>query len=176
LQRAGAELALLGDARYWRGTAQYQQYFPLTKQYTFAANGELGWAGGLSGRTVPVFKNFYSGGLGSVRGFEQGTLGPRDITGASIGGTKKITLNGEVITPFPGAGNDKSLRLYGFVDMGNVFGEAERLRFGDLRASVGVGISWLSPLGPLRLAYAKPIRSFAGDRIQPLQFQIGTSF
>ncbi len=176
LMRANGELGLLGDVHYWRAGAQYQHYLPLTKQYTLAFNGELGWGGALGNRLYPVFKNYFSGGLGSVRGFEQGTLGPRDITGASIGGTKKITLNGEVITPFPGAGNDKSLRLYGFVDMGNVFGENDRLRFGELRASAGVGISWLSPLGPLRLAYAKPIRSFAGDRIQPLQFQIGTSF
>lgn len=175
-QRVSGELGVVGDAHYWRGNYQYQQYIPLSKQYTLAFNGELGWGRGLSGRPYPIFKNFYSGGLGSVRGFEQGTLGPRDVTGSSIGGPKKITLNGEVITPFPGAGNDRTLRLFGFVDVGNVFGEDEKLRFGDLRASVGLGVSWLSPIGPLRLAVAQPVRKFAGDRIQRLQFQIGTSF
>ncbi len=175
-QRVSGELGLIGDAHYWRGNYQYQQYIPLNKQYTLAFNGELGWGRGLSGRPYPIFKNFYSGGLGSVRGFEQGTLGPRDVTGSSIGGPKKITLNGEVITPFPGAGNDRTLRMFGFVDIGNVFGEDEKVRFGDLRASVGLGVSWLSPIGPLRLAVAQPVRKFAGDRIQRLQFQIGTSF
>jgi outer membrane protein insertion porin family len=175
-QRVAGELGVAGDARYWRANYQYQHYIPLNKQYTLAFNGELGWGRGMSGQPFPVFKNFYSGGLGSVRGFEQGTLGPRDVTGASIGGPKKITLNGEVIAPFPGAGNDRTLRMFGFVDIGNVFGEDEKMRFGDLRASVGVGVSWLSPIGPLRLAAAQPVRKFAGDRIQRLQFQIGTSF
>jgi outer membrane protein insertion porin family len=164
------------DPRYLRGNYQYQQFYSLNKKYTLAFNGELGWGQGLSGQPFPVFKNFYSGGLGSVRGFEQGTLGPRDVTGASIGGPKKITLNAEVLTPFPGAGNDRTLRLYGFLDMGNVFGENEKFTFGDLRASVGLGLSWLSPIGPLRIAVAQPIRKEPGDRIQRIQFQIGTSF
>jgi outer membrane protein insertion porin family len=123
-----------------------------------------------------VFKNFYSGGLGSVRGFDQGTLGPRDVTGSTIGGPKKITLNAEIITPFPGAGNDRSLRAFGFIDAGNVYGEHEKFNLSEMRASVGLGLSWISPIGPLRLAAAYPVRKFAGDRIQKLQFQIGTSF
>ncbi|HET8747284.1 MAG TPA: outer membrane protein assembly factor BamA [Ramlibacter sp.] len=175
-QRFAGEWGVGGDARYLRGDYQFQQYLPLGRLYTFAFNGELGWGKGLNGRPYPVFKNFYSGGLGSVRGFQQGTLGPRDVTGASIGGARKITLNAELITPFPGAGNDRTLRLFGFADAGNVFGENEQVRFGDLRASVGFGLSWLSPIGPLRIAIAQPVRKQAGDRIQRLQFQIGTSF
>ena len=81
-----------------------------------------------------------------------------------------------MLAPFPGAGNDRSLRMFGFFDVGNVYGENERMRAGDLRASVGVGVSWISPVGPLRFALAHPVRKFAGDRIQKLQFQIGTSF
>ncbi|MDB5752322.1 MAG: omp85 [Ramlibacter sp.] len=176
LKRVSGEVGVGGDARYLRANAQYQHYLPLNKQYTLAFNGELGWGKGLSGRPFPVFKNFYSGGLGSVRGFDQGTLGPRDITGSSIGGPRKITLNTEVIAPFPGAGNDRTLRMFGFVDIGNVFGENEQVNFGDMRASVGVGLSWLSPIGPLRIAAAQPVRKQAGDRIQRFQFQIGTSF
>ena len=175
-QRLNGEWGVGGDARYLRGNYQYQQYVPLSKRYTLAFNGELGLGKGLSNQPFPIFKNFYGGGLGSVRGFEQGTLGPRDVTGAVIGGTKKIALNAEVITPFPGAGNDRTLRMFGFLDVGNVYGEDERIRAGDLRASVGVGLSWISPIGPLRLAIANPVRKFAGDRIQKMQFQIGTSF
>ena len=131
---------------------------------------------GLNGQPYPVFKNFYSGGLGSVRGFEQGTLGPRDITGASIGGPKKVTFNFELAAPFPGAGNDRTLRLFAFTDMGNVFAENQKVAFADFRASAGVGVSWLSPVGPLRIAFAQPVRTQPGDRIQKIQFQIGTSF
>jgi len=175
-QRLNTEWAVAGDARYIRGNYQYQQYIPLNKQYTFAFNGELGLGKGMNGQPFPVFKNFYSGGLGSVRGFDQGTLGPRDVTGASLGGPKKITLNAELIAPFPGAGNDRTLRWFAFVDAGNVYGENDNWELSELRASAGLGLSWISPLGPLRLAYAQPVRKFAGDRIQKLQFQIGTSF
>ncbi|MCB1978017.1 MAG: outer membrane protein assembly factor BamA [Burkholderiaceae bacterium] len=175
-QRLNSEWSIAGDARYVRANYQYQQYVPLNKKFTLAFNGELGLGKGINGRPFPVFKNFYSGGLGSVRGFDQGTLGPRDVTGASLGGPKKVSLNAELIAPFPGAGNDRTLRVFTFADIGNVYGDNERIRFSEMRASVGVGLSWISPLGPLRLAYAKPIRKFAGDRIQELQFQIGTSF
>lgn len=175
-QRFGAEWGVAGDARYIRGNYQYQQFIPLNKAYTFAFNGEVGYGAGLNGQPFPVFKNFYSGGLGSVRGFEQGTLGPRDITGASIGGPKKVTFNFELATPFPGAGNDRTLRLFGFVDTGNVFAENQKVSFADFRASAGVGVSWLSPVGPLRIAFAQPVRTKPGDRIQKIQFQIGTSF
>jgi len=174
--RFNTELGAMGDARYAKMGGQYQQYFPITKQYTFAFNADLGLGKGLNGQTLPFYKNYYSGGLGSVRGFEQGTLGPRDITGPVIGGAKKVTLNTEFLMPFPGAGNDRTLRLYGFYDMGNVFGEFQKVEMAQLRSSYGVGLSWVSPMGPLRFAWARPIRTLPGDRIQQLQFQIGTSF
>ena len=140
-------------------------------------NGDLAWGKGLSGRPFPLFKNFYGGGLGSVRGFEQGSLGQIDATtGGSLGGNRKVNLNFEVLTPFPGAGNDRTLRMFGFFDVGNVYAESESIDLQKLRASVGVGISWISPVGPLRLAIAKPVRKFTGDKIQTVQFQIGTSF
>ncbi len=175
-QRLNTDWSVAGDARYVRANYQYQQYVPLNKKFTLAFNGEVGLGKGMGGRPFPVFKNFYSGGLGSVRGFDQGTLGPRDVTGASLGGPKKLTFNTELIAPFPGAGNDRTLRVFTFLDVGNVYGDGQKMRLSDMRASVGVGLSWISPLGPLRLAYAKPVRKFAGDRIQELQFQIGTSF
>jgi outer membrane protein insertion porin family len=184
LQRFNTELGVGGDTRYLKANYQLQQYFPLTKQYTLAFNTELGYGKGLGGKPYPIFKNFYGGGLGSVRGFDQGTLGPTSpiLSGTSagqlvnIGGNRSIALNAEFIAPFPGAGNDRTLRMFGFVDVGNVFGEQEKLSFSQLRASVGVGLSWISPVGPLRFAIANPIRKFSGDRIQKFQFQIGTSF
>ncbi|HMN56258.1 MAG TPA: outer membrane protein assembly factor BamA [Ottowia sp.] len=175
-QRLMGELGLFGDARYAKANYQYQQYVPLSKAYTLAFNGEAGWGKGLGGRPFPVFKNFYSGGLGSVRGYDQGTLGPRDVTGAFIGGTRKFTLNTELLTPFPGAGNDRTLRLFAFVDAGALYGDGEKISGSALRYSTGIGLSWISPLGPLRFAWAVPLRKRPGDRIQRLQFQIGTSF
>lgn len=175
-QRLLADWGVAGDARYLRANYQYQEFFPITKKITFGANLELGLGKGLSGRPFPVFKNFYSGGLGSVRGFEQGTLGPRDVSGSVVGGPNKINLNAEISSPLPGAGNDGGLKAYLFLDAGNVFGEGERIRLNELRSSVGVGISWVSPMGPLRLSWAKPIKKFAGDKIQALQFNVGTSF
>ncbi len=174
--RLNSELGAFGDARYTKLGGQYQQYFPITKKYTFAFNADLGVGKGLNGQKLPFYKNYYSGGLGSVRGFEQGTLGPRDTNGPVIGGAKKITLNTEFLMPFPGAGNDRTLRLYGFFDMGNVYGELEKVDLAQLRSAYGVGLSWVSPMGPLRFAWARPVKSFPGDRIQQLQFQIGTSF
>jgi len=176
LQRVSGEFGVAGDARYVRASYQFQQYVPLNRQYTLAFNSEVGLGRGLGGRDLPIFKNFISGGLGSVRGFEQGTLGPREADGSSVGGAKKITLNGEFIMPFPGAGNDRTLRMFAFVDAGNVYAEHQRLDLSDLRASTGVGISWISPLGPLRLGIASPLRKRPEDKIQRVQFQIGTSF
>ena len=174
-QRVNGDWGIAGDIRYLRASYQIQQYIPLNKQFTIGLNGELGWGAGLNGQTFPVFKNSFSGGLGSVRGFEQGSLGPYE-SGTAIGGPKKITLNTELIAPFPGAGNDRTLRMFAFVDAGNVFSESANYSLSDLRASTGVGVSWISPVGPLRLGFAKPLRKEAGDRIQTLQFQIGTAF
>ena len=202
LQRANLEVGAGGDMKYYKANYQYQQWFPLNKQYTFAVNSELGYAGAYGNKAYPIFKNFYAGGLGSVRGFEQNSLGPRDqpilgqTEGAALGGTKKAILNAELSTPFPGAGNDRTLRMYGFFDAGNVFADRDAFStdaqwdaIRKIRASAGLGISWVSPLGPLRLAYAFPVKYqkaegnpldpttfIPEDRIQRLQFQIGTSF
>jgi outer membrane protein insertion porin family len=111
-----------------------------------------------------------------VRGFEQNTLGPITIDGSYVGGNRRVNVNAELYVPFPGAGNDRTLRLFGYMDAGNVWGPNESLSFSDVRASVGVGISWVSPVGPLKLSYGKPFRFQDTDKIQRLQFQIGTAF
>ena len=177
--RASGEWSVGGDLRYARGSAQFQQYFPLTRKLTLAFNTDLAIGAGTSNLSYPVFKNYYSGGLGSVRGFEQGSLTTADQRAgglAATGGAKIINFNTEILTPFPGAGNDRTLRLYGFLDAGGVFGSNESIQLGDLRSSYGFGVSWISPVGPLRIAVARPIKSYDSDKIQTLQFQIGTSF
>ena len=174
--RVNLENGILGDTRYVRSDFQAQQFFPISKGYTLGINGEFGYGRGLQDKPYPVFKNFYGGGLGSVRGFQQSSLGPVDIEGAYIGGNKRMNVNAELYVPFPGAGNDRTLRLFGYMDAGNVWGEQQTMKFSDLRASVGVGVSWVSPVGPLKLSYGKPVKSFDQDKIQALQFQIGTAF
>jgi outer membrane protein insertion porin family len=131
----------------------------------------------LSNRPYPLFKNYFVGGLGSVRGFQQSSLGPSNSSNTLfLGGAKKIVMNAEVLAPFPGAGNDRTLRLFGFADAGRAFGENEKISLGALRSSVGIGLSWVSPMGPLRFSYALPMKRQDTDKIQRLQFQIGTSF
>ncbi len=177
--KTSAEWSVAGELKYVRATANYQQYIPVTNKITGALNAELSVGSGTGDTPYPIFKNFYSGGLGSVRGFEQGSLttGPqRNLGLTSTGGTKKVNFNAELLSPLPGGGKDRTLRVYAFMDAGGLYGPDEAIQFSDLRSSYGIGISWISPVGPLRLAFAKPIKQFENDRIQSLQFQIGSSF
>ena len=175
-QRVNLEMSPIGEARYAIANVQHQEFFQLTRKFSLMLNGEIAWGSGLGSRPFPLFKNFYSGGLGSVRVFEAGSLGPVDRTGSYSGGNRKFNLNAELYVPVPGTGNDKSFRLFGFVDMGNVWGADEKLSASDIRSSGGIGISWLSPMGPLRLSYGVPIRKKRTDRIEKFQFQIGNAF
>jgi outer membrane protein insertion porin family len=143
---------------------------------SIGVNAEIGIGRGLGGKPYPVFKNFYGGGLGTVRVFEQGSLGVVDPTGAYIGGNRRLNLNTELYFPVPGTGNDRSLRVFAFADVGNVWAEAEKITGSSLRSSAGVGLSWISPVGPLKLSWGKPIQLQRNDRIQRFQFQIGTAF
>ena len=99
-----------------------------------------------------------------------------DPTGAFIGGAKRLNGNLELYLPVPGSGNDKSLRLFAFTDAGNVWRDGEPMTLDSLRVSAGFGVSWLSPVGPLKLSWRRPVRFEPTDRIQKFQFQIGTAF
>jgi outer membrane protein insertion porin family len=175
-QRVNLEWSPAADVRYLRTNLQFQQYWPVVSKVTFGLNAELGWGLGIGARPYPVFKNFYGGGLGSIRGFEQSSLGGVDPTGAFIGGNRRLNVNGELYLPFPGLGNDKTVRFFAFGDAGNVWAEGQSADTQSLRASAGLGLSWLSPVGPLKLSWGRAVRSKPMDRIQPLQFQIGTAF
>ena len=175
-QRVNVEWGFAGEVRYLRTNLQYQEYWQLPLRMSFGINAEVGLGRGLGGKPYPVFKNFYGGGLGTVRTFEQGSLGVVDPTGAYIGGAKRMNINGELYFPVPGTGNDKSLRVFAFADAGNVWREDEAITGSTVRSAAGVGLSWISPVGPLKLSYGKPIKALRNDRIQRFQFQIGTSF
>jgi outer membrane protein insertion porin family len=175
-QRVNLDFSLLGDVRYLRTNVQVQQYIPFGSQFSLGLNAEVGWGKGLGSRPYPLFKNFYGGGLGSVRVFEQSSLGVIDPTGAFIGGARRLNANAEFYVPVPGSGNDKTLRVFAFADAGNVWSESEPIEAGSLRASVGLGLTWLSPVGPLKLSWGTPVKYQSNDRIQKFQFQIGTAF
>jgi outer membrane protein insertion porin family len=166
----------VSDMRYLRANYQVQQFMPLPLQMTLGVNAEIGYGRGFGSRPYPVFKNFYGGGLGSVRVFEQGSLGAIDPTGAYIGGNRRLNVNAEVYFPLTGTGTDRSMRIFGFTDVGNVWSENEKITASSLRASAGLGISWLSPIGPLKASWGTPVRSQPNDKIQRFQFQIGTAF
>jgi outer membrane protein insertion porin family len=175
-QRVFFEWSLAGEVRYLKTNLQYQEYWPLPLRMTLGVNAEVGIGKGLGGKPFPVFKNFYGGGLGTVRAFEQGSLGVVDPTGAYIGGARRFNLNGELYFPVPGTGSDRTLRIFAFTDAGNVWREDETVTASSLRVSAGLGLSWISPVGPLKLSWGVPLRVQRNDRIQRFQFQIGTAF
>ncbi|GHU27374.1 outer membrane protein assembly factor BamA [Betaproteobacteria bacterium] len=183
LQRVYGEISLpVAKLRYTKLNYQYQHWFPFGRDYALMLNGELGWAHGYGGKPVPFYKNFFAGGIGSVRGYEQSSLGPRDEEDDSTGGTRKIVANAEFFFPMPGSGHDRSFRFSYFVDAGYVWGEDaetgkdQRIRWNDLRYSTGLAFSWSSPIGPLKFSLGFPIRKKSGDKTEPFQFQLGSMF
>jgi outer membrane protein insertion porin family len=171
--RASTELSG-GDLQYYRLGYQHQWYRPLTRTTTLHLGGEIGYAGGYGDKPLPFFKNFFAGGPGTVRGYRSFSLGPQDENGNALGGNRKLVGTAEVLFPMPGAEQDRSLRLAGFVDGGQVY--ANKIELGELRYSAGLALFWSSPLGPLRLSWAKPLNAKSGDRSQGLQFTFGTGF
>lgn len=179
----------LGHLKYSILSAQQQLYLPLGKDFTLAFNLAADW-----GRTYgtpnafPVIKNLMGGGIGSVRGYEASSLGPRDSgTGDFLGGSTRYIANVQLFLPFPGTQNDRSLRWFVFGDAGKIGVTGSTVCTNGTgnntvqdpcgwRYSTGVGLSWQSPLGPLQISYAIPIRPKQGDAQQRFQFHIGTSF
>ncbi|NOU26163.1 MAG: outer membrane protein assembly factor BamA [Methylotenera sp.] len=182
LQKLSGEVALpILDLNYYKIDYKQAWFKNVYKDFTFMLNGEIGYADTYGNKKYPFFKNYFMGGVNSVRGYDNGSLGPRDIdpiTGQdyAVGGTKRMLGNAELFFPIPGLKDSKQFRLSAFVDGGNVWGSESGYSLSDLRYSTGVGVSWLSPFGPLKLVYAKPLNSKTGDNTQNLQFQLGSQF
>ena len=202
------EIALPGsDLQYYALTHNQTWFFPLTKDFTLMLGGEVGVGNGYGKtKTMPFFENFYGGGLGSVRGYESGTLGPKvyDEYGEKIsyGGNKKANVSAELLFPMPGIKDSRSVRLSLFADAGSVWdgktyndsssntyytnnavqnpyglGTTHKSTFKEeLRYSAGAAVTWLSPLGPMKFSYAYPLKKKDSDEIQRFQFQLGTTF
>jgi len=174
LHKVSGELGLPGGTlKYYKTAYQYQRYFPLTQTYTFMLNGEAGFGEGYGGKPLPFFRNFFAGGVNSVRGFKAFTIGPKDTNGDPRGGSRRLVGNAELLFPFPGLEKDRSVRMSAFVDGGMV---SDTYDAGEFRFSTGLGVLWVSPLGPLKVSVALPLTSEPGDRKQPFQFTIGGVF
>jgi outer membrane protein insertion porin family len=182
LQRLSGDVSLPGlDLQYYKMSYQHSWFKDMGKDFTLMLNGEAGYAKAYGGKNYPFFKNFYAGGVNSVRGFLNSSLGPRDVNPISgsdfaIGGTKRLVGNIELFMPVPFVSQSNQFRLSAFVDGGGVFGENDPISSEYLRFSTGVGVTWVSPFGPLKLVLAKPLKEKENDDTQTLQFQFGQQF
>jgi len=170
----------IGDLQYYKVNYLQQTFLPVYGDLVLMLRGDFGYADGYSGKPLPFFKAFYGGGVGSVRGYDQSSLGPQDIFGNATGGKRKIIGNAELFYPI--LKTERAVRISAFVDAGQIYLDgkepAERKQY-DLqgfRYSAGVGLAWNSPIGPLKFSYAFPLNDKALDKIQRFQFQIGTIF
>ncbi len=168
----------VGSTQYYKTDVQAQYYYSFARGFVLGMNFQAGYGNGLGGKPYPIFKNYYAGGIGSVRGYEPSSLGPRDkTTNDPIGGSKMVVGNIEVTFPLPGTGYDRTLRVFTFLDGGNVWGdEGTSIGSNGLRYAYGVGLAWISPIGPLKLSLGFPVTKHEGDQYQKFQFQIGTAF
>jgi outer membrane protein insertion porin family len=178
-QKAGLEVTAPLGLKYYRLSYQLQHFVPLNKKFTLMLSGEAGYAEGYDGMTLPFFKNFYAGGVNSVRGYKASSLGtpftdPTTGTQYHLGGNRKVLGSAELLWGFPGM--EKSFRMGWFFDGGQVYGTGESVDLGQLRYSTGLSASWISPMGPLKFSLGRPLNKKAGDQSELFQFQLGTTF
>jgi len=178
LSRLSGEIAVPGsELTYYKLFARHQRLFPLSEDFVFVLEGEIGYGDGIGGTgQLPLTENFFAGGLRSVRGFRSNTLGPRDSLGRPLGGNLKVVGTAEIILPFPFTRDSNTFRVTTFLDTGNVYGPKEDFDFDTLRYSTGIAAIWLSPVGPLTMSFARALRTRAGDQTDGFQLTFGTSF
>jgi len=184
-QRLSALATIPGiDLEYYKVAYKHQHYFPLAKDLTFRLLGEIAYGGGYgSSKGLPFFEHYYGGGVRSIRGFNDNTIGPRDSKGRSFGGSTKIVGKAELFFPVPFATDVRSIRLGAFFDAGMI---DDGFDFGEMKYSAGVSGEWLSPFGALSISFAVPLnaksdrfengRKIYGDDKQLFQFSFGSGF
>ena len=175
LQSLLVEVGLpFGDLSYYKAQYVHQWFWPIWSPFVLMLRGEVGYGDGYQGKPLPFFKAFYAGGVGSVRGYETSSLGPRDIYGNVLGGKRKIVGNAELFYPL--LSGQQAVRVSAFADAGQIYLNGLQPDNESFRYSAGVGLAWNSPMGPLKFSYAYPMNEKAGDRIQRFQFQVGSVF
>ena len=181
-----------GDTRFIKSDLSGRWHYPLLKDpswggsYVLALGGTLGYGFGFSknntgDRDLPLFERYFLGGINSIRGFAERSIGPREPSGCDastppvctgtdvIGGDKSVVLNAELLFPIM---EQYGVRGVVFFDMGNAFNES--FNFGDLRRSVGAGVRWMSPFGPLRVELGFALSKQPDDETSVLGFSIGS--
>ncbi|MFN3395216.1 MAG: outer membrane protein assembly factor BamA [Thermodesulfovibrionales bacterium] len=159
-----------GTNAFIKGVADSAWFFPIGST-TISVRGRFGYATGLFGKELPLYERFYVGGIYTIRGLGFGEAGPRDENGSVIGGTKELIFNLEYIFPI-----FSELRLKGvvFADAGNSYDQDEPI--GTLRYTSGLGIRWISPIGPIRIEWGYNINKKPGEGSSKLEFTFGTFF
>ena len=177
--RIGAELTLPGsDLRYYKASGQFQRFVPLPKSFVFVSNSEFGYGDGYGGTTgLPFFENFYNGGVRSVRGYEDNSLGPPAVyesfdasINTAIGGAFSVNQTFELLFPTPFAKDKESVRIAAFLDAGQVFAGFDDFNTDEIRYSAGISVQWQSPIAPIIINWAYPLNDKPGDRVERLQF------
>ena len=175
-QRLSASATVPGsDVTYFKVGYKHQEYFPVAKDVTFRVKGEIAYGGGYGDtKNLPFFQNFYAGGVQTLRGFNDNTVGPKDSQGRPWGGSTKLLANAELLFPVPFFEDNQSMRLGTFVDAGMVSDggfDTEYLRF-----SFGLSGTWLSPFGAITVSTAMPMNTKENDDIKMFQFSMGSNF
>ena len=175
LQSLSVETAVPGSGlQYYKLGYDQRRYVPLTKDLTLSMHAQLGYGDGYGDYdNLPFFENYFAGGVRSVRGFEDNTLGPKDSRGNPIGGSLQVVGGAEILFPIPFVEGTKSFRLGTFFDIGNVYSDVSNFDATELRYSVGVSSLWISPLGPLAISLGIPLNDKSGDNVQNFQFTVG---
>lgn len=181
LDRLDFDITVPGsDLEFYRANFQHQQFFNLFKGFAYEFRGNIGYADGYGDtEDIPPFENFFVGGADSVRGFREGTVGPRDTPfGNAFGGKLRTSLQNELIVPMPFLETDgKSTRLALFYDIGSAFRDTDEFDTDLLRSSAGVAFQWFTPFfGLLRLSYAIPIDTQPEDEEDRFQISFGVGF
>lgn len=162
------------DLEYYKVSYKHQHYFPMAKDLTFSLSAELAYGDGY-GKTdsLPFFEHYFAGGVRSIRGFNDNTLGPRDSTGRPFGGSTKIAGSAELFFPVPFLKDSKSMRLGAFFDAGTV---SDGFNANNMKYSAGISGEWLSPFGAIAVSVAKPLNADSNDDERNFQFSFGSGF
>jgi outer membrane protein insertion porin family len=161
-----------GDNQFVRSIVTYGRFFPFKWDTVFFVRGTAGSVQPYSGGIVPIYDNFFVGGINTVRGFEYGTAGPIDSTDTPVGGQNELFFNFEFIFPIVKSAGLKGLV---FFDAGHGFNNNTGW-FNGIRTAAGFGLRWLSPMGPIRLEMGFNLSPKQGEKANVFEFMIGRAF
>ncbi len=167
----------VGDLDYYKLGYLFEYYYPMTSRYTLSATTRIDYGDGYGTfDTLPFFRRYFAGGVRTLRGYKNGTLGPRDSNDEAAGGDFRTLGTVEVIFPPPFVEEPGATRFSVFTDVGNVFSDYRDFDKDELRGSYGLAFVWLSPVGPLTFSIAKLYNDKTGDEEESFQFTIGSIF